>query len=230
MSEKITREKSIFQWFCWYLLVLSIVNVIVIAILIWNSYDFNIPDNFNGTILAILSILACFIAFTAINMYSVFNSRVEDEKQKLKELREKCYEDMKNLEERFIGFKEKCREHLVTLEEEFDNFGDKIKQNLQDIDNYNLMDDIFDIKNNDALLEKVRAIYALTERIEIIKKSIGVTDSIKEKERLEENLMSLKNRIKLNLEPYYRKIIYGKNQTFKDIFNDFKELLDEEDV
>ena len=220
MSKKITwKKRSVFQWFCWYLLILSIVNVLVITILIWYYPGFKIPEDFNQTIIVILSILGVFIAFTAINIYSVFNSRVEEEKQKLEKMIQKCNTDIQNFDKR-----------NEILRKEFDNLEKKINQNLQGIDNYNLQDDIFDIKHSDVLLEKVRAIFALTERIEIIKKTIDETDSIKEKERLDENLLSLKITIKQNLEPYYKKIDKINNKTFKDIFNDFKALLDEETV
>jgi len=220
MLKKITwTRKSVFQWFCWYILFSTIVNVGVIAIFIWKNYEFRIADNFDGTIATILSVLGVFIAFTAINIYSVFNARVEDEKQKLEEVRKKCYNDIADLEIKIEKYHKK-----------FDNFEDKINQSLDVIDDYNLNDEFYDIKHSDVVLDRVRAIYALIERIEKIKQSIDKTDSIGEKEKLEGDLLSLKHKIKQNLEPYCKKIEKTKNKTFKDIFNNFKALLDEESV
>jgi len=79
----------------------------------------------------------------------------------------------------------------------------------------------------ESILGKVRAIYELTERIEIIKESINKADSIKERERLEQELSLLKDYIKQNLKPYYQQNGKIKNNTFKDIFDDFKSLLGE---
>jgi len=213
MSKKITWTKqSIFQYFCWYLLISSIVNVVVIAILSWKNCEFHIAKNFDGTIATILSVLGVFIAFTAISIYSVFNARVEDEKQKLEEVRAQCYKDLANFDERINDY--------------YKEFSELDKK----IDNHNLYDSIFDVKNSVVLLDKVRAIYALSELIEKNKKRIDETDSIREKERLKEDLSSLKIIIKREIEPYYCKLEEIKNNTFKGIFNDFKALLDEESV
>jgi len=228
MSKKITWTKqSVFQYFCWYILFSSIVNIGVIAIFIWKNYDFRIINNFDGTLATILSLLGVFITFTAINSYSSFNARVEDEKQKLEEVKTKYNENIVSIERKFKDY----YEELDNLKCKYDNFKGEINKNLNEInDYYNLKYDVFDVKNSVVLLDKVHAIYALTERIERIKKSIDETDSIGERKRLEEDLSSLKNIIKRELEPYYCKLEEIENKTYRGIFNDFKALLGEESV
>ena len=202
MSKKITWKKTTaFQILFWTILLSTIVNVVLIAIFIENSYKFSIPDNFDGTIITILTILGVFIAFTAINIYSVFNARVMDEQEKLEEVKEKCHKEIAKLE-------------------------DTINNHNKKMDGYKLNAEIYDVKHGVVVLERVRAIYALTERIEKIKASID-TDSIRKKEKSEQELLSLKNYIKQNISTYYPHLGKIKNDTFQGILNDFKTLLGE---
>ena len=211
MLKKITWTKKKFNWFFSYIVLSSIVNVGVILFFIGKNYEFRVIDNFDGIILAILSILGTFIAFTAINMYSIFNARIVEETHKLEETRKQLNENIENIEN-------KIENHY------------KAFSALEDrIDDYNFNDDILNIiRSSVLLLEKTRAIYSLTERIEIIKKNIDETDSIDEREKLEQKLLLLKYTIKQNLKPQYHKIEEKGNDIFKGIFDNFKALFDEE--
>jgi len=221
MLKKITWTKKKFNWFFSYIVLSSIVNVGVILFFIWKNYEFRVIDNFDGTVATILSVLGIFIAFSAINTYSVLNARAEENKQELEKSRKEHNEYIVNMEERIKTHHKELDERIKIHHKELDDFKRKM-------DNYNTMNDIFNIKHCEGVVDKVRAITNLSDSIEIIKKSIDETDSMKEKERLEENLLSLKNRIKQNLRPYYKEIEKIKNKTFQEIFNDFKILLDEE--
>jgi hypothetical protein len=210
MSKKITwTKKSVFQYFCWFILVISIVNICVIGFFIWKNYDFRIADNFDGTVATILTVLGIFIAFSAINTYSVLNARAEENKQELEKV------------------KKEHSEYIVNIGNRIENYYKKIDALEKRMDNYNLNAEIYDVKHSVVVLERVRAIYVLTERIEKIKRSIDGTDSIREREKLEQDLLSLKDYIKQNLVPYYSPMGKIKNETLQDILNDFKTLLNE---
>lgn len=201
-------DKS-FRFLFWYILISSIVNIVLIAMFIWSNYEFRISENFDGTITTILSVLGVFIAFTAINIYSVFNSRVNDEKWALEDLRKRYVGDLEKMEKRFVELeKQENRRREGT---------DKIL----------LTNDISDIVNKDVLLlDRTTAICKLCVLIENKEKEIE-ENNFKDKDiELKYSLEMLKSQIRSRLMPYYAQMDEVKNPYFAQAFKRLRSKLE----
>ncbi len=209
LNRILRAEDKSCKFLFWYILISSVVNVGLIAIFIWENYEFRIGSNFDGTIATILSVLGVFIAFTAINIYSVFNSRVNEEKWALEKLKARYIEDLEKLEERFMEL--------------------KIKENkLKDAtERISLTNEIFDAVNKDVqLLDRTTAICKLSILIDSKEKELR-TNNFKDKDdELESGLEALKCKIRSRLEPYYSQMNNETNIYFKKAYEKLKRKLD----
>lgn len=201
-------DKS-FKYLFWYILISSVVNVVLIAIFIWSNYEFKVSENFDGTITTILSVLGVFIAFTAINIYSVFNSRVNDEKGALEKLRKRYVEDLEKLEKRFAELKKQ---------------ENRMKEATERI---SLTNEISDAVNKDVLvLDRTTAICKLCILIENREDEIE-DNNLKDKEsELKDGLEALKSKIRSRLIPYYDQMEDVKNPYFSQAYKRLKEKLE----
>ena len=92
---RVTKEhrKSLVAWFLYHfcIAVLCITNT-VFLIYNWSDLELNFSDMTN----VLLTITGFLFAFAGINIYSIFNTNIEAEKQRLEEIREEYACKMKN--------------------------------------------------------------------------------------------------------------------------------------
>lgn len=205
-----------YKCFFWYVLISSIVIVFFLAIIVWKIIlieNYNFSLHFQDTIPIILTVLGVFIAFTAINIYSIFNSRVDEEKKALEKLKNEYESQIKDLTNNYgkIGMR-------------IDNIKKGMQSALDELVLENLLNNLIDV--NFPIIDRVTAAWKLIRLIEHKKKSINTTNLKDESINLEGELTTLKLKIKSRIK--YKKF---KQITYlQSVIKRLKDLLDEEDT
>jgi len=193
----------------------------IVLIILFLTMVIKIPKeitfDFSRTISVILTMLGVLIAFTAINIYSIFNSQVNDEKNKLKELIEHYQNRITDLEQDEKKIKDKINTFFLDYE--------KINYRVEvlDIDNsvYNILD------NNVSLFGKMDNLEKILQLIENKRKSIKNSNLIDKRRDLLGELIVLKARIDSRIKnENFDKI---DNKYFKSAIDRLKVLLNEKE-
>jgi hypothetical protein len=201
-------KENRYKLYLLYVLISSVAIVALLSIIIFRNYDITFFKNFEGLIITILTVLGVFIAFTAINIYSVFNVKVNDENYKLKMHREYCQQEMDKLN--------------TMLEEQ------KAKDNriMTEIRRSTLNSDIADIINkNISIVERTTTISRLTALIENKEREISGNNLIDKTIELQQELKRTKQMIKDRISPHNRELENEINQYFKSAFQKLKDKL-----
>ncbi|GHT38650.1 hypothetical protein AGMMS49965_02710 [Bacteroidia bacterium] len=216
-------ELKEYNCFFWYVLISSIVIVLLFAIIVWKiilveNYEFSL--NFQDTIPLILTVLGVFIAFTAINIYSIFNSRINEEKQALQKLNDKYETKIEDLTKNY----KKINRHIDKIITFFP-YQEKTKLLLDEFELENMLRNLIDI--NIPIIDRITAAWKLIRVIEDKKKSINTTNLKDESKDLEGELIILKLKIKSRIKN--KKFNNVTNQSFQDPIKRLKDLLNEKE-
>ena len=211
-SAKNGLSSNEYKGFFWYVLISTILIIVLLFIIYYkicnDSYEFSF--HFQDTIPVILTVLGVFIAFTAINMYSIFNSRINDERRALKQLNDKYedqIQDLKNKYKRFEDIANNLRAQYALHD---------IENSLRDI-----------VDNNVPIVERTTAILKLIRLIEDAKKNIRNPDlKLSESNDLEGKFLILKIRVRSRIQNKEFKRI--KNNIFQKAFKKLIDLSNEE--
>jgi hypothetical protein len=148
-----------------------------------------------------------FIAFTAINIYSIFNSRVNEEKKALEKLREEYESQIRDLNNNHERFKAIANDFSV-------------ENSLRDI-----------VDNKVPIVERTYAMRKLIGLIESKKRKINDSElKLSEINDLKNDLTKLKRIIRLRMDPQEFYHFSNANAHFKSSIIILSKLMYEEDI
>lgn len=210
-SHKRSLSEKDYKYFFWYVLISTIVIVFFFAIITLKDYKFNFSTDFQFSISVIFTVLGVYIAFSAINTYSIFNSRVKDEKEELENLKSKSKDE---IEELINEYKSVVGTFNIN-QEKFEDLTKKIE----------LENTLNNIITNIQMVKRVTAVYKLIGIIDGKMKKKNETNLINERGILNEELIELKEIINLKMRNIKSDKI--KNEGFKRAIEKLRILLED---
>jgi len=215
-----SREYNIFFW---YVLISTIVIVFLFSIIVWRiwctNYEFSF--DFQDATPIILSVLGIFIAFTAINIYSVFNSRVSEEKRELENLKSEYKEKIEKLNNNY----ELINGDIKQIKDTFP-YQLKLKDIVENLDIEKTLGSILD--DSVLILERTTNVWKLIGILNGKKKEITKSVLKYESYDLSDNYKIFKRYIKSKIGT--RKFTKIKSTGFQSALNQLIEILNEDDI
>lgn len=229
LEQKNKSSLKIFEYGCffWFVLISVVVFVLLSAFVLWKiwpltTYEFSL--HFEDAIPVILTVLGVFIAFTAINMYSMFNSRVDEKKEDLEKAR---------------ALYEQQEKKWASIHEEVIKIAREVKKMHGEMLPYRQrMEPVFDelylqnslrnaVDNNASILDRTTGVWKLIRLIEDKKNTIKNCNLINERKELLGDLKLLKYKIDLKIKN--EKDSQINNEYLKRAITKLKELLYEDE-
>ena len=231
------NHEKIYNWIFWLLIIIILIVLYIIGDVFYHcGFEMKYFTEINGIITTMMTVIGIFIAFTAINIYSIFNSRVDEEKESLLKLKkdfEKILKSLKNDSELMLKSwkrdKDKMIESIQEISSESQKHIDKqthiIKSNLEDINELR-QELLISISINNIITDHIlikdkgTAIGILKERIYFLENKIEETDSVSSKIDLKGKLIEFVKTIYSALNGYYqapRKEV--ENQIYQRMLN-----------
>lgn len=221
-SEKNLTIKE-YNAFFWYVLISTIFIVFLFSILVWRIWcsDYEFSFDFQDTTPVILSIIGIFIAFTAINIYSVFNSRVNEEKKDLEDLKTEYKEKIKILDSNYDHINNEIKQIKDTFPYQL-----KLKDIVENLEIERTLNNILD--DDVLLLDRITNIWKLIGIINGKKKEIVKSDLKYESSDLADKYKIFKRQIKSKIGN--KKLTKMKSSDFQNAIAKLNKLLNEEDI
>lgn len=237
--DKEIHESGHKKIYCWIFSLLLITIIVVIYVISDIFYHCNVTfkdlKEINTIISTLLTVIGVFIAFTAINIYSIFNARVDEEKRNLRKLRNKYSNIFKRINDENIELKEKLdgsyslsielKKDLEKLRNESESIKSSIESNQSDnnelrnellilISINNIITDYISIKDKGTAVGTIQMeIYSLDNKI-------NKSDSLSEKKDLEGKQIELVKKIHTAIYGYYQ----SQKNEMKNVY--YKRMLD----
>lgn len=189
-------------------LMLTILIIVYIAFGFFLKTDNNCSCNFNldlcSNLTIVLSVIGILATITALNIYSIFNARVDEEKDKLETLRKQYLERINKFDD------------VKTRIDEFENL-------IKDIHRQTAINQI--TNSYISISDKVTAISSLTQQIEKFETDICSTDSIVEQNDLKGALYEFSRKIKMALDSVT--VPLDANELYRNSFKILKDKVQE---
>jgi hypothetical protein len=206
-----------------YVLISTIVIVFLFSIIIWRIWctNYKFSFDFQDTIPVILSVIGIFIAFTAINIYSVFNSRVSEEKKELEDLKLEYKVKINELNNNY----ELINSDIKQIKDTFP-YQLKLKDVVENLDIEKTLSSILD--DSVLILERTTNVWKLIGILNGKKKEITKSILKYESYDLADNYKIFKRQIKSKFGT--RKFTKIKSTEFQSALNQLIEILNEDDI
>lgn len=195
-------HEKFYNWIFGLFLVIILIVIYIVGDIIYHcNIDVKCFTEINGIITSLMTVIGIFIAFTAINIYSIFNSRVDEEKEKLNEL----------LSEYEIRINSIDKDKIFNLQNEL-----KIMLSINNI-----------ITDYISTTDKGTAIGVLLEEIEHLEWEAENSDSFNQRSEFEGKLKVRVKTIYIALDGYYKnpKQEINKNHIYKQMLDNLMNKL-----
>lgn len=203
-SKKSEQKNSLLHRLIFYSLILSILSILFCGLILY-SYFQEKPINFTITndIAVIISVIGVFITFSAINIYSIFNARVGEEKERLKEIESGIYEKYETFEKMYTYKLKYLSDEQKIITDRMDKF---LKEQIEELRQGLLVEISLNniLTDHISAKDKGTAVGFIKERINYLEKWFEETDSISNKNEAEGKLIEFAKDVYFALDTYYQ--------------------------